>query len=58
VSVRAVEARRAKLMRKLHARSLAELVHLAAIARFVRKSGYTGIPRVRDDCRERAFGLR
>ncbi|MGO8750741.1 MAG: response regulator transcription factor [Thermoguttaceae bacterium] len=58
VSVRAVEARRAKLMRKLHARSLAELVHLAAIARFVRKSGYTGIQRVRDDCRERAFGLR
>ena len=58
VSVRAVEDRRAKLMRKLRARSLAELVHLAAIARFVRKSGYTEIPRARDDCRERAFGLR
>ena len=39
VSVRTVEDRRAKVMKKLHARSIAELVHLLATAHFVRRTG-------------------
>ena len=41
VSVRTVEDRRARVMKKLHARSIAELVHLMATARFVRRTGKT-----------------